>query len=47
MGYVDRISGRMSGILGRMDLNDWLILACFVVVFGLLCLRGFGSRTDY
>jgi hypothetical protein len=29
------------------DLQEWLIVFAVVVVAGALCLRGFGSRTNY
>jgi hypothetical protein len=31
----------------RMDAQDWLLALLAVVVVGLICMRGFGSRSDY
>lgn len=31
----------------QMDTQEWLFALLGVVVVGLLCLRGFGSRSDY
>ena len=31
----------------RMDAQDWLLALLGVVVIGLFCMRGFGSRSDY
>ena len=31
----------------RMDSQDWLLTLVAVVVVGLFCMRGFGSRSNY
>lgn len=31
----------------RMDTQEWLIALAAVVVIGLFCLRGFGSRSEF
>ncbi|MHC4405325.1 MAG: hypothetical protein ACYTG0_37235 [Planctomycetota bacterium] len=31
----------------NMDIQEWLVAFFGVVVVGLFCLRGFGSRSDY
>ncbi len=28
-------------------MQDWLVVFCAVVLFGLFCMRGFGSRAKY
>jgi hypothetical protein len=33
--------------LGRMDAQDWLLALLAVVVIGVFCMRGFGSRSNY
>ena len=30
-----------------LDAQQWLLVLIGVVVVGLVCLRGFGSRSDY
>ncbi|HEX4130734.1 MAG TPA: hypothetical protein VHZ24_11885 [Pirellulales bacterium] len=36
MNHMDRLSSR-----------EWLIVLLSVVLWGLFCMRGFGSRKDY
>jgi hypothetical protein len=31
----------------RMDVQQWFFLLVVVVLLGALCLRGFGSRSQY
>jgi len=31
----------------RFDQNDWMFVFLFVVVVGIFCMRGFGSRASY
>jgi hypothetical protein len=31
----------------QMDTQDWLLALLAVVVVGLFCMRGFGSRSNY
>ncbi len=33
--------------LERLDTREWLFVFIGVVVLGLVCLRGFGSRSSY
>ncbi|MDG2382208.1 MAG: hypothetical protein P8N76_11095 [Pirellulaceae bacterium] len=47
MDRFQQIISKSSIMLDRMDLNDWMILACIVFVMSFFCLRGFGSRHDY
>lgn len=30
-----------------MSMTQWAVVAVILVVVGTLCMRGFGSRTDY
>jgi len=32
---------------GRLDRQQWVILSFVVLIIGFVCLRGFGSRTNY
>jgi len=31
----------------RMDTQEWLLLLVGVIIVGVFCLRGFGSRSQY
>lgn len=33
--------------INHLDRNAWLIVLCCALVIGTLCLRGFGSRSNY
>ena len=39
-----RISNRY---INTLDKQEWLLILCGVVVVGVFCLRGFGSRAGY
>ncbi len=47
MSFVNRISYKISRLVTQMDMTDALIIVVCVVGLGLLCMRGFGSRTNY
>ncbi|EAQ81912.1 hypothetical protein DSM3645_17210 [Blastopirellula marina DSM 3645] len=32
--------------VGRMDSSDWTYVFIFVVIFGVICMRGVGNRTN-
>jgi hypothetical protein len=31
----------------KLDRQEWVIVLVVAAVFGLLCMRGYGSRSDY
>ena len=33
--------------LNRLDRQEWFLILLTAMAVGALCLRGFGSRTDY
>jgi len=33
--------------IDQMDIQEWLVVFVCVIAVGVLCLRGFGSRSDY
>ena len=33
--------------INHMDTQDWAAALVAVVIVGLICMRGFGSRSDY
>jgi hypothetical protein len=41
--YVDFVTRTAS----HLDRQQWVILSFVVLVVGVVCLRGFGSRTNY
>jgi len=44
MGGVWRKSMR---IIENLDMQEWTLVLLVAVVIGCLCMRGFGSRTNY
>jgi hypothetical protein len=32
---------------GRLDPQQWLLVLLVVIIIGLICMRGFGSRSQY
>jgi len=32
---------------GRLDRQQWIIVSVLVLFLGLVCMRGFGSRSNY
>jgi hypothetical protein len=44
MGQVYRDAMRF---VDRLDTQEWLIVGIVAIVVGVLCLRGFGSRSGY
>jgi hypothetical protein len=47
MEFVRHLYHKVSRIAVHMDFSDCAILVACVLVVGLVCLRGFGSRTNY
>lgn len=47
MGFINRLSYKFSSVVSKLDVENCLIIVACVLVVGLLCMRGFGSRTDY
>jgi hypothetical protein len=41
--YLDVVSRSAS----QLDRQHWVILSVLVLVLGLVCMRGFGSRNNY
>jgi len=41
--YLDQLTRYVS----RMDFQQWLLVLVGVIVVGLVCLRGYGSRSNY
>jgi hypothetical protein len=47
MAWLHNISLKVSRLVQQMDLETCLFLVAGVLIVGLLCLRGFGSRSNY
>ena len=41
--YVDLVTRAAS----QLDRQHWIILSVLVLVLGLVCMKGFGSRNNY
>ena len=44
---MDELFRQVTRFLDGLDAQQWLLVLIGVVVVGLVCLRGFGSRSDY
>ncbi len=47
MAWLSQFSSKFSRLVSQMDLQSCLFLVVGVLVIGIICLRGFGSRTNY
>lgn len=41
--YLDQL----TNYAGNLERQHWILLSVAVLVMGLICMRGFGSRTNY
>jgi hypothetical protein len=44
---VWRYVNEVTSAAGRLDREHWIALSVLVLVIGLICMRGFGSRSNY
>ena len=44
---MDQFCRDVMRFIERMDAQDWLLALLAVVVVGVFCMRGFGSRSNY
>jgi len=44
---LDQFCRDVMRFIERMDAQDWLLALLAVVVVGVFCMRGFGSRSNY
>ena len=44
---LNRLMNTFTSVANGMDQNDYLLLAACTILAGFICLKGFGSRTDY
>lgn len=47
MVWLNHLSSKLSRLVSQMDLQTCLIVVAGVLIVGVLCLRGFGSRSTY
>ncbi len=45
--WVAEKQAAASAWLGGLDRQGWLMLLMVIMLFGFLCMRGYGSRNDY
>ncbi len=45
--FVYRSLDQLTRHAGHFDRQHWVLLSVVVLVMGLICMRGFGSRTNY
>ena len=45
--HMQRLLHEFVSFFERLDMQQWLMLLIAVVVVGMFCLRGFGSRSGY
>ena len=38
---------QLSNLINRMDRQHWVLILAGVIIVGLVCLRGIGSRANY
>jgi hypothetical protein len=47
LDYIYRVAHVVTNYVNQFDRQHWLWISVGVLALGLLCMRGFGSRTDY
>lgn len=47
LDYVDRACNFVMHYANNLSPREWLVVLALVVPLGLICLRGFGSRSSY
>jgi hypothetical protein len=47
MEFIRHLFNKISSVAIHMDFSDCTVLAVCVLVVGFVCLRGFGSRTNW
>jgi hypothetical protein len=45
--FVNRLVYEVTSYVSGFDRQHWLWISIAVLGLGLLCMRGFGSRTNY
>ncbi len=47
MRWIQHLCEHCLQLAARMNTRDWVLVLAGLLVFGWLCLRGFGSRSSY
>ena len=37
----------LANAVTRLDTNDWAVISVFMIIAGLICMRGFGDRKRF
>ena len=37
----------LTNTIDRMDMQDWVLVLFAMIIVGFICMRGFGSRSNY
>lgn len=45
--FIFKIGDQLNDVMGRYDRQTWVYIFVGVMVLGMLCMRGFGSRSNY
>jgi hypothetical protein len=45
--YMNRLCDHALRYVGHLTPQEWLLVLAVVVLLGLICMRGFGSRSSY
>ena len=45
--YIFRLGNELNNLAGRYDRQTWVYIFVGVLVLGMLCMKGFGSRAKY
>ncbi len=44
---MERYYWEVLRVIDKMGTQEWLFVLVVVIVFGMFCLKGFGSRSKY
>jgi len=47
MNFINRLVTQLARGIQHLDPSDYAVLAASVVLIGFLCMRGYGSRTNW
>ena len=47
MSFINQFLRSFARVVDSMEREHWVLASVAVVVVGLICMRGYGSRTNY
>ena len=47
MHYINTVIRSISRLVVSLDMTEWAVLAICLIGIGVLCMRGYGSRSTY